>query len=47
MLPAASKQPGASEIFRVFAKIGITSFGGGLVAYLRDALVTDKKWMDE
>jgi chromate transporter len=35
------------EIFRVFAKIGITSFGGGLVAYLRDALVTDKKWMDE
>jgi chromate transporter len=39
--------PGALEIFRVFAKIGITSFGGGLVAYLRDALVTDKKWMDE
>ena len=39
--------PGAPEIFRVFAKIGITSFGGGLVAYLRDALVTDKKWMDE
>jgi hypothetical protein len=33
--------PGVPEIFRVFAKIGITSFGGGLVAYLRDALVTE------
>ncbi len=47
MPPAASNKPSAQEIFRVFAKIGITSFGGGLVAYLRDALVTDKKWMNE
>ena len=47
MPPAASNMPSVPEIFRVFAKIGITSFGGGLVAYLRDALVTDKKWMDE
>lgn len=47
MPPATSSQPGAQEIFRVFAKIGLTSFGGGLVAYLRDALVTDKKWMNE
>ena len=47
MPPAASNQLGVAEIFRVFAKIGATSFGGGLVAYLRDALVTEKKWMSE
>jgi chromate transporter len=47
MPPAASNQLGVAEIFRAFAKIGVTSFGGGLVAYLRDALVTDKKWMSE
>ncbi|MFM8764594.1 MAG: chromate transporter [Spartobacteria bacterium] len=47
MPPAGNEKPNAREIFRVFAKIGITSFGGGLVAYLRDALVSDKKWMNE
>lgn len=39
--------PSPREIFLAFARIGVTSFGGGLVAYLRDVLVTDKKWMDE
>ncbi len=47
MPPEASNRPTIAEIFRAFAKIGATSFGGGLVAYLRDALVVEKKWMDE
>jgi chromate transporter len=46
MTPAANNKPTPAEIFSTFAKIGVTSFGGGLVAYLRDAVVTDKKWMD-
>lgn len=35
------------RIFRVFAQIGVTSFGGGIVAYLRRALVEKEKWLDE
>lgn len=38
-------KPTSAEIFRSFFQIGITSFGGGLVAYLRDEIVTKKKWM--
>jgi chromate transporter len=34
-------------IFAVFLQIGATSFGGGVVAYLRSALVTKKKWLDD
>ena len=35
------------KIFAVFATIGATSFGGGIVAYLRRALVEKEKWLDE
>lgn len=35
------------RIFRVFAIIGVTSFGGGIVAYLRRALVEKEKWLDD
>jgi chromate transporter len=35
------------KIFSVFALIGATSFGGGIVAYLRRALVEKEKWLDE
>ena len=35
------------KIFTVFATIGATSFGGGIVAYLRRALVEKEKWLDE
>jgi chromate transporter len=34
-------------IFLTFLQIGATSFGGGVVAYLRDALVNKKKWFDD
>lgn len=37
----------ALEIFLTFLTIGATSFGGGVVAYLRDALVSKKKWFDD
>lgn len=35
------------RLFAVFALIGVTSFGGGIVAYLRRALVEKEKWLDE
>lgn len=35
------------EIFLTFLIIGATSFGGGVVAYLREALVRKKKWFDD
>lgn len=35
------------EIFITFLIIGATSFGGGVVAYLRNALVVKKNWLDE
>ncbi|MFM8984363.1 MAG: chromate transporter, partial [Spartobacteria bacterium] len=47
MPPEASNRPTIPQIFGAFARIGAASFGGGLVAYLRDALVEEKKWMDE
>lgn len=35
------------RLFAVFALIGVTSFGGGIVAYLRRSLVEKEKWMDD
>jgi chromate transporter len=35
------------EIFLTFLAIGATSFGGGVVAYLRSSLVTKKQWLDD
>jgi len=35
------------DIFITFLVIGATSFGVGVVAYLRDALVSKKKWFDD
>ncbi|ACK52619.1 Chromate transporter [Methylocella silvestris BL2] len=35
------------EIFLAFLVIGATSFGGGVVAYLRNALVIGRGWLDE
>lgn len=46
--PAApSKKVSPADIFITFLIIGATSFGGGVVAYLRNALVTKKKWLDD
>jgi chromate transporter len=35
------------RIARVFGVLGTTSFGGGVVAYLRDALVEKERWFDD
>lgn len=39
----------AGEVFRVFLKLGLTSFGGPIahLGYFRDALVVRRKWLDE
>lgn len=44
--PAVARVP-LWEIFLTFLAIGATSFGGGVVAYLRNSLVTKKAWLDE
>lgn len=52
--PAKAQKPTLSrravsplEIFLTFLVIGAISFGGGVVAYLRDSLVAKKKWFDD
>ncbi len=48
MVPApTSKKASVLDIFVTFLIIGATSFGGGVVAYLRSALVTKKQWLDD
>ncbi len=38
-----------AEVFRVFLKLGLTSFGGPMahLGYFRDELVTRRKWLNE
>ena len=36
-----------AEILATFGLLGATSFGGGVVAYLRQALVTRRGWLDD
>lgn len=45
--PAAAPPVALAEIFLAFLVIGATSFGGGVVAYLRNTLVLRKGWLDE
>jgi chromate transporter len=40
-------KPPKHELFLTFLTIGAISFGGGVVAYLRNALVRSKKWLDD
>lgn len=39
----------AGEVFAVFAKLGLTSFGGPIahLGYFRDELVTRRRWLDD
>ena len=43
----ATPRVSLGKLFRVFGLIGLTSFGGGIVAYLRRALVDKENWLDE
>jgi chromate transporter len=36
-----------SRIFRTFLMAGAISFGGGVVAYLREYIVSDNNWLDD
>jgi chromate transporter len=47
MSEASPQAVSLARIFGVFALIGVTSFGGGIVAYLRRALVEKERWLDE
>ncbi len=49
MTDAAPAAPSVSlaRLFYVFLYVGATSFGGGVVAYLREHLVVRQKWLDE
>ena len=44
--PQGSKRPTLPQLFGVFLYIGATSFGGGVIAYLREHLVERQKWLD-
>jgi chromate transporter len=39
--------PGSRRIFLAFLLIGATSFGGGVVAHLRNSLVVKHRWVDD
>jgi chromate transporter len=45
--PASPAQASVWAIFLAFLLIGATSFGGGVVAYLRSNLVGKQKWVDD
>src|SRR5208282_4787261 len=45
--PTQAPNVSLAKLFGVFFYIGATSFGGGVVAYLREHLVSRQKWLDE
>lgn len=47
MSDPAPRRASIIQVFLAFLLIGATSFGGGVVAYLRSALVTKKKWLSD
>ncbi|MBX8802190.1 chromate efflux transporter [Ochrobactrum sp. MR28] len=46
---AGERQGSCTEVFRVFLKLGLTSFGGPIahLGYYRDELVVRRKWISE
>lgn len=44
---SAAARPSLLQVARVFVVLGTTSFGGGVVAYLRQALVERQGWFDD
>lgn len=47
VVASATTQPSLLQIFLEFLRIGATSFGGGVVAYLRNSLVMKRAWLDD
>jgi chromate transporter len=46
-VPSGTTSATALQIFLEFLLIGATSFGGGIVAYLRNSLVTKRAWVSD
>jgi chromate transporter len=46
-VPAPSPDVSLQDIFLEFLLIGATSFGGGVVAYLRNGLVEKRNWIND
>ena len=44
---APAERVSLGALFSTFFVLGATSFGGGVVAYLREALVTTRRWLDD
>ncbi|HEX4210444.1 MAG TPA: chromate transporter [Candidatus Binataceae bacterium] len=44
---ASNERPSLATIFKIFLIAGAISFGGGVVAYLREYIVRDEKWLDD
>ena len=47
MSDAEPRQIALSAIFRVFLIAGAISFGGGVIAYLREYIVSQQRWLDD
>jgi len=50
MMPPSSTVASSATVFQIFLEfllIGATSFGGGVVAYLRNGLITKRGWLDD
>jgi len=45
--PTQAPKVSLAKLFGVFLYIGATSFGGGVVAYLQEHLVTRQNWLDD
>jgi chromate transporter len=45
--PSVTREISLHQIFLEFLFIGATSFGGGVVAYLRDGLVAKREWVTD
>ena len=45
--PALPAAPTTRQIFMAFLLLGATSFGGGVVGYLRQSLVARHRWLDD
>jgi chromate transporter len=43
----SGEKPSLATIFKIFLIAGGISFGGGVVAYLREYLVRDEKWLND
>ena len=45
--PSEREQISLAAVFKLFLTVGAISFGGGVVAYLREYIVRGNQWMDD